>query len=234
MNIQDIGNLSDVFGCSLDPGGNVEISGSLTFHLCIEDFDLASAVVQHLRLPDAMQVVAKFAKLVLYNDKNCARSYLPSREHATKIGTALLQLPVEGGHQGGTLNVIYGEQSKRIDTERSSDTRFYLYAFYDCCKHFIEPVSRGHQLIAVYDIHWVNAKTAMFKDFPWFLASIQQLWEAHVSGIHNAQVGYTDHGRPEAIVEKPLTGTAITRDSRQVAQFCPTFGPPVLAGPTRR
>jgi hypothetical protein len=74
---------------------------------------------------------------------------------------------------------------KRIETYISSDTDYYLSAFFNSSEHFIEPVSRGHKLLAVYDILWVNAKTVIPKNFPVFLASLQQLKEACAPWLQN-------------------------------------------------
>lgn len=90
-----------------------------------------------------------------------------------KIGTVVLQLPVEGGHEGGRLNVEYERKHMVFENHGNSDKSFYLTAFYNCCKEFMEPVTRGHKLILVFDLIWTDTKTEIPKNFPVFLTALK-------------------------------------------------------------
>ncbi|EFX62464.1 hypothetical protein DAPPUDRAFT_270375 [Daphnia pulex] len=85
-----------------------------------EDFNLSYLVVQNLQLPEEMKVTAKCTKLVLYDGKTCFIHNSSSCWIEGKFGTATLQLPVEGGHEGGSLNVHYGGRKKRLESHNSS------------------------------------------------------------------------------------------------------------------
>ena len=90
-----------------------------------------------------------------------------------KFGTATLQVPVEGGHEGGRLNVEYNRKKVAFENHGNSDKNFYLTAYYNCCEEFMEPVTRGHKLILVFDLIWANAKTEIPKNFPVFLTALK-------------------------------------------------------------
>ena len=88
------------------------------------------------------------------------------------IGTVILQLPVEGGHKGGRVVVEYKGKRKIIDTDQGSDKNFYLSSFYNCCDHFVEPVTEGYKLTLVFNLVWRNLKAEKPDDVPVFLSAL--------------------------------------------------------------
>ena len=85
---------------------------------------------------------------------------------------------IEGGHEGGNLNVEYEGRKKRFESHETSDAIFYLTAFYDSCENFIEPISRGYKLVLVYDLLWTNATIEIPRNFPVFLGALKQIKES--------------------------------------------------------
>lgn len=79
--------------------------------------------------------------------------------------TAILQLPVEGGYEGGRVRVESKGKSKLFDNHRNSDTLFYLTEFYDNFEYIVEPITKGWQLTLVFDLFWTNAKRPIAKPF---------------------------------------------------------------------
>ena len=63
--------------------------------------------------------------------------------YAGSFGTATLQLPVEGGHEGGCATITFRGVTKMLDSHQNSDKSFYLSAFYGNCDYSIEPITRG-------------------------------------------------------------------------------------------
>lgn len=78
----------------------------------------------------------------------------------------------------GKLNVTYRSRNKEFENFGSSDKVSYLLAFLNGCEHFIENISRGYQLIVVYDLFWTNVTTAIPKYFPVFFGALQVTTES--------------------------------------------------------
>ena len=146
-----------------------------------EDLIISSLVAHNLQLPKEMEIEAKFSSLILYNGGNGFTDFthsLGSSFVEGKFGAAILQVPVEGGHKGGNLNVDYEGRKKRFESHETSDAIFYLTAFYDSCENFIEPISRGYKLVLVYDLLWTNATIEIPRNFPVFLGALKQIKES--------------------------------------------------------
>lgn len=143
----------------------------------LEDPYLASLVSSHLQLPTKLiNIAARVKNLMLheYGGKSYINNFC-SCCIDRKFGTVFLQLPVEGGHKGGRLNVEYKGRKEVFETHASSDKNFFISAFYDCCEHFTEPVTQGYKLTVIYDLIWTNAKTNIPREFPVFLTSLKQV-----------------------------------------------------------
>jgi hypothetical protein len=122
-------------------------------------------------------VQAKLQKLILFGNGG----FMPSNSDCMvdgKIGTVILQLPVEGGHLGGNLNVEYKGRTKIFENHPRSDKNFYLSGFYNCCEYFTKPVTQGYQLNLVFDLIWTNLKIGIPQELPVFLTSLKQVKEA--------------------------------------------------------
>ena len=92
------------------------------------------------------------------------------------FGTAILQVPVEGGHEGGLVKVEYKGREKMFENHQNSANNFHLSAFYNNCKSLMEPVTRGWKLALVYDLVWTNAKTLTPpNDLPVFLTAVKKI-----------------------------------------------------------
>jgi len=153
-----------------------ELDSSKAYGSNLEHLDISSLVVKNLKLLMEMKITTKFSRLILYNGGNGFLHSLGSACYVEgKFGTAILQVPVEGGHDGGNLNVVYEGRKKTFESHERSDAMFYLTAFYDSCEHFIEPISRGCKLVLVYDLLWSNAANQVPRNFPFFLATLKQI-----------------------------------------------------------
>lgn len=64
-----------------------------------------------------------------------------------------MQIPVEGGHQGGRLNVYSPSKSFDIGIERDeSDRQFHLTAFYPDCQIEMQPVKKGFMVTLEFNL----------------------------------------------------------------------------------
>ena len=95
------------------------------------------------------------------------------------FGTAILQLPLEGGHEGGRYKVEYKGINKVFESHENSDQLFYLSSFYGDCKHVMEPLTRGWKLVLVFNLVWEDAKISeTLQDFPTFLSAVKEVQKA--------------------------------------------------------
>ena len=134
---------------------------------------LAIRATQQLGLdPVAFEVIAKPHHIFIYpsgsyyrkcrNQDNQQGSYTFSLNCGVLVAnnslctgafaTMLLQIPVEGGHQGGETFVWLRQQMKKFITADESGRRFHLLSFYDDCEHQMKPVIEGCRLVLVFHL----------------------------------------------------------------------------------
>ena len=83
---------------------------------------------------------------------------------------------MEGGHEGGRLKVEYEEKEELFENHKNSHQNYFLSAYYNCCHHTMEPVTRGFKLTLVYSLVWKNAKmTGIPHDIPVFLTVLKEV-----------------------------------------------------------
>ena len=86
---------------------------------------------------------------------------------------------MEDGHEGGTLKVEYKEKVGHFDNQKNSHQSYYLSAYYNCCHHTMEPVTRGFKLTLVYNLVCKSAKMATIPiEFPVFLTTLNEVKRA--------------------------------------------------------
>lgn len=95
------------------------------------------------------------------------------------VGSVFVQVPVEGGHDGGNLHVKYHGERKRIDNHVESNIKFYSTVILDRCEYWMEPLTRGSNLILVYNLKWksTNKNNEMPHDVPAFLFAMKEMKE---------------------------------------------------------
>jgi hypothetical protein len=180
-----------------------EICGSIQ-----QEIHLASLVACHLQLPTKlMDVKTELQKLIiLETGGQCFFSHCTSCIANNKFGTVVLQLPVEGGYEGGRLNIEYKRKKTAFENHVSSEKNSYVSAFYNCSEKFMEPITKGHKLLLVYDLIWTNAKTTIPNNFPVFLTALKVIkpW-LHQNG-DNFEMLLDPHPSTREIQEKSSEG----------------------------
>jgi hypothetical protein len=97
------------------------------------------------------------------------------------FGTAILHLPVAGGHEGGNILMRYkGEQVSCDDCDK-----LFLSSFYNICEFIMNPVTRGLKLTLLFNLVWTNSNIVIPADFPSFLTSKKKLESALIPWIAN-------------------------------------------------
>ncbi|EFX62815.1 hypothetical protein DAPPUDRAFT_269670 [Daphnia pulex] len=181
--LKEFANKSSAYNIHVDASERHEweISASELCDPSFEGLSLSSLISCLLRLPSKlMNVKAQLQKLMLHKDggQSCKKITNPGCCGVDgKFGTAILQVPVEEGHQGGCFSVEYKGRNQAFENHASSESTFYITTFFDCCEHFMEPVTQGYQLTLVFDLIWTNAKIRIPQDFPVFLTSLKQVKE---------------------------------------------------------
>jgi hypothetical protein len=93
----------------------------------------------------------------------------------------ILQIPVQGGHKGGTIVLEHGGQTKQFPFDIGSGEKFSLVAFYDDCEHQLEQVTEGWRLTLVFNLVWKNGVVPAIKapiDIPIVLELIKEIKES--------------------------------------------------------
>ena len=72
----------------------------------------------------------------------------------------LVQLPIEGGHEGGQLRVLNSENRvkliKKFDCSKKNSKTFYFNVFHSYCHYETDRPTKGSQLTMRFDIAGVN------------------------------------------------------------------------------
>jgi hypothetical protein len=171
----------------------------------LENFDISSLVIKMLGLPvsKTMDFEAKFDKLMLFevdgqythtsdSGKDFGKtdiSYFVMIDYTHTLtmigtfGTAILQLPVNGGHDGGNFHVEYKGRKATYEDQVDSHKLSSLSSFYDSCQYVMKPITRGWKLTLVFNLVWTNSTIVMPTDFLVFLKSLKKLEEALISWV---------------------------------------------------
>ena len=70
----------------------------------------------------------------------------------------ILQIPVEGGHEGGRIKVEHLDQMRVFNVSENSDKCCHLTAFYADCDHQLEEVTFGWRLAMVFSLELETPK----------------------------------------------------------------------------
>eukprot|EP01033_Poteriospumella_lacustris_P017604 gene17604-12598_t len=101
----------------------------------------------------ALDVHATLNEMVLYEEGDFPRRNTESAPGM--FGTYLLQLPVEGGHEGAELCIHHRGEKVTIDTSKlSSGAAFQEVVYYDDCYPERTPVARGRRCVLAFHLSW--------------------------------------------------------------------------------
>ena len=74
----------------------------------------------------------------------------------------ILQIPVQGGHEGGGIKVEHLDQIRLFNVSENSDNSWHLTAFYADCDHQLEEVTFGWRLAMVFSLELETPKEPNF------------------------------------------------------------------------
>ncbi len=105
------------------------------------------------------------------------------------FGKFILQTPVEGGHEGGILQVGNSSEEAFYDFHSESDRLFYAAALLANCEHHWQPIERGNVVLLEFDLLWQPESALTISDLPLssFLAASKLAEEALLTWKVNCQ-----------------------------------------------
>lgn len=102
-----------------------------------------------------MDVHATLYKMLLYEEGGHFLPHRDTEKEPGMFGTFLLQIPVEGGHDGGQLCIRHRGQEVTVDTStQSTSTAFQEVMFYADCQHELKEVTRGKRCVLAFNLSW--------------------------------------------------------------------------------
>jgi predicted 2-oxoglutarate/Fe(II)-dependent dioxygenase YbiX len=101
----------------------------------------------------AQGITAQLDKLILYESGGHFQPHKDTEKAAGLFATLVVQLPVEGGHEGGNLVIRHCGRRVRVNFAASSKhTALHFAAFYADCTHELTPVTSGTRLALLYKL----------------------------------------------------------------------------------
>ena len=107
-----------------------------------------------LGVAPGLSIQAKLQKLLLYETGGFSKAHTLIKETENEqrtFATMIVQLPVDGGHAGGTLKVSYAGDSKNFEFAGDEYKTFYAIFFADC-EHEVQKITSGKRLFLTYNL----------------------------------------------------------------------------------
>ena len=86
----------------------------------------------------------------------------------------IIQIPVQGGYEGGKLNIEHENIKSSFDHSKGSDQDFFVTVLYADCHHDLEAITKGFHLSLVFDLFWKKTAMKSSENLP---ATLQTLTE---------------------------------------------------------
>ncbi|KAG0623606.1 hypothetical protein M758_3G187200 [Ceratodon purpureus] len=170
LSLEDFGKLLGV--CEQAPYGHGEatiinpevrrawqVDGSkVTFPQCPDFISdtvrlFADGAVDELGLDgEALQLEVQLYKLLLYEADGHFCVHRDTEREPGMFATLVLQLPTEGGFEGGALHVSHGGATKTFDFSLDSATTAAYTVFYADCEHELQRITNGKRLCLAFNL----------------------------------------------------------------------------------
>ncbi|KAI9552309.1 hypothetical protein GHT06_022673 [Daphnia sinensis] len=119
---------------------------------------LSSTAMRHLGInPGVLAMETHLDKLSFTPPGGRLEPSFVLKRQPGMFATMILQIPVEGGHTGGTLKVQSGSKSMGFKCVVSNNQKFHLTAIYVGCKQELETVTAGWMVTLSFNLVWKNA-----------------------------------------------------------------------------
>ena len=91
----------------------------------------------------------------------------------------MLQVPVEGGHQGCDLIIRHEQEDTKLDRSQENGRKFYLSASFIDCPHQVTPVTEGWSVALTFYLVWEKPFVVYphGMNFPTFISSLKMVKE---------------------------------------------------------
>lgn len=77
-----------------------------------------------------------------------------------------MQIPVEGGHKGGRLNVDHHQKTEMVDLTHNSHQNFYISVMHVDSVREMEPILSGNRVELVFHLLWKSPSVALYPPLP--------------------------------------------------------------------
>ena len=191
--------------CNPSPRKLREIDSSKFPESLFRNFDVFSCIKNQIELPsEVADIEIQFVKVnfnevttnKIFNLEFVVRNigFQLKRNHISNrililildkevFASVILQLPVEGGYDGGKLHVKYDDKRRMFDHHVDSCTKFYMTVILDRSEHQMEPITRGASLHFVINLKLKSFSYDMPRDLPAFLFPLKYAWNVFQSWI---------------------------------------------------
>ncbi|KAG0618761.1 hypothetical protein M758_4G090300 [Ceratodon purpureus] len=114
---------------------------------------IATKAAQVLGLDTKMvQVEAHLYKLLLYEVGGHFKFHRDTEKEPGMFGSLIVQLPTEGGFEGGALVVNHGKSNMVFDYSKESSRGFFYTSFFADCRHSLQKVKAGTRLCLAFNL----------------------------------------------------------------------------------
>lgn len=114
-----------------------------------------------------------------------------------RIAKVILFVPVEGGHQGGRLNIFSSFKNHSTSIEMDNNGRLCYLSAFNACNHIeMEPITKGSLLTFEFKLMFSNPlpRDLLYGTYPAYFSTFSQVkeslraWEKWTQSTFNATV----------------------------------------------
>lgn len=112
---------------------------------------------------DAIGVEGKLYKLLVYEEHGHFVKHRDTEKEEGMFGTMIVQLPVEGGYEGGSLVVSHEGEEEVVVFQEESHKQAYVVTFYADCEHELKEVTKGYRVALAVNLVWKKLPEQPYK-----------------------------------------------------------------------
>jgi predicted 2-oxoglutarate/Fe(II)-dependent dioxygenase YbiX len=121
--------------------------------------------IEQINVPRFMKMELRMYKTIIYDEGGFFDKHIDTIHGSNRFATLLLCLPSQ--HEGGTLLVFHGKETKRIEFDKmSSDNQSLQWAcFFTDCVHEVQPVTKGTRVLIQFDVNLAPLKENIYSNY---------------------------------------------------------------------
>jgi hypothetical protein len=121
--------------------------------------------IEQINVPRFMKMELRMYKTIIYDEGGFFDKHIDTLHGSNHFATLLLCLPSQ--HEGGTLLVSHGKETKRIEFDKmSSDNKLFQWAcFFTDCVHEVQPVTKGSRVLIQFDVNLAPLNENIYSNY---------------------------------------------------------------------